>query len=241
VRRFEPHAARASITIAGLNDAAALRFDALWIVGLSAQRWPPAPRPHPMLPIAWQRERGVPGASSARELAFAQHMTARLAASAPTVVMSSPAAIEDYASAPSSLLDPSWPLLAHVDSALPTVDTIAAVRATECVADDRAPPYAGGKAPGGAGTIASQSTCPFQAMARRRPVGRALARWIRGAELCGAWPARPRDDGGVLAGRSLARGIDGARRARARGTRRQRRASRARHDSSRNAGASCRR
>jgi len=165
---FEPHAPRASITIAGLNDAAALRFDALWVVGLSAQRWPPAPRPHAMLPIAWQRERGVPGASAARELAFAQHVTARLAASAVTVVMSSPAAIEDYASAPSSLVDPAHPLLAHVVAALPTVDAIAAARTTEDVADDRAPPFAGPRAPGGAGTIASQSTCPFQAMARKR-------------------------------------------------------------------------
>lgn len=165
---FEPQAPRTAITIAGLNDAAALDFDALWVVGLSAQRWPPAPQPHPMLPVAWQRERGVPGASAARELAFARRVTARLAACADTVVMSAPAAMEDYESAPSALLDPAWPDLVVAAEGVSTIEAIVRARSMEDVADERAPPFGEGPAPGGAGTIASQSTCPFQAFARRR-------------------------------------------------------------------------
>ncbi len=166
--RFEPQAPRTTIAVVAVNDAAALEFDALWVAGLSAQRWPPAPQPHPMLPVTWQRERGVPGASSARELAFARHVTARLAACASEVVMSAPAAIEDYESAASALLDPAWPELAVTEARVPTVTAIARARSIEEIRDDRAPPFPGPGAPGGAGTLSSQSTCPFQAMARRR-------------------------------------------------------------------------
>ena len=47
--------------------------------GLSADRWPPAPAPNPLLPFAWQRERNVPRSSAKRELAFAETLTDTLA------------------------------------------------------------------------------------------------------------------------------------------------------------------
>ncbi|MFO1310889.1 MAG: PD-(D/E)XK nuclease family protein [Burkholderiales bacterium] len=166
--RFEPPSPRTPISVVPVDDAAALDFDALWVAGLSAQRWPPAPQPHPMLPVAWQRERGMPGASAARELAFARTVTARLSACASDVVMSAPAAIEDYESAVSSLVDPRWPELAMDSVPAAAAAVIAQARTMEEIRDDRAPPFPGPSAPGGAGTISSQSTCPFQAMARRR-------------------------------------------------------------------------
>ncbi|MFO1305699.1 MAG: PD-(D/E)XK nuclease family protein [Burkholderiales bacterium] len=166
--RFEASSPRAPIAIVSVNDAAALDFDALWVAGLSAQRWPPAPQPHPMLPVAWQRERGMPGASAARELAFARAVTARLATCAKDVVMSAPAAIEDYESATSALVDPAWPGVAMADAPPAAAEVIALARAIEEIRDDRAPPFTGPAAPGGAGTLGAQSTCPFQAMARRR-------------------------------------------------------------------------
>ena len=41
-----------------------LDFDALWITGLSADRWPPPAEPVPLLPIALQRQFGVLAASA---------------------------------------------------------------------------------------------------------------------------------------------------------------------------------
>ena len=165
---FQPESPRAAIGIMGTLEAAALDFDALWVVGLSAQRWPPPPQPNPMLPLAWQRERGVPRSSADRELAFARLVTARLASNALHVVMSAPAAIEDYPMAPSALIEASWPSFTPPSMRPATATQLAAARDIEAIVDDRAPVFAIPLAPGGAGTIAAQSTCPFKAMAERR-------------------------------------------------------------------------
>jgi probable DNA repair protein len=166
--KHQPTSPPTAIAVMDLEEASALSFDALWVTGLSAQRWPPAPQANPLLPLAWQRERRVPGSSPERELAHAERVTERLARSAPRVVMSAPRAVEDYESAPSALIGRDWPLLdlpkVEGDSAL----RIAATAALEAIRDDVAPPFDATDAPGGAGTLASQSTCPFQAMARRR-------------------------------------------------------------------------
>ncbi|MCC6195922.1 MAG: PD-(D/E)XK nuclease family protein, partial [Burkholderiales bacterium] len=165
---FHAETAPVAIVVVPIADAAALAFDALWVSGLTAQRWPPAPQPNPLLPLAWQRDRGVPRATPERELAQARLATQRLCGAAPVVVMSAPAAMEDYESAPSALIDARWPLL---DSGAVIEDSarrIARTKDIEAVRDDYAPPYAQPSAPGGAGTIDDQSTCPFRAMARRR-------------------------------------------------------------------------
>jgi len=166
--KYQPAPLPTAVTIMDLEEASALSFDALWVTGLSAQRWPPPPQPNPLLPLAWQRERRVPGSSPERELAHAARVTERLARSAPRVVMSAPRAVEDYESAPSALMGRDWPLLdlpqLEDDSAL----RVAATKALETIRDDAAPPFEATSAPGGAGTLASQSACPFQAMARRR-------------------------------------------------------------------------
>ena len=40
------------VQILGVLEAAGLPLDALWVAGLAAERWPPAPRPNPLLPLA---------------------------------------------------------------------------------------------------------------------------------------------------------------------------------------------
>ena len=47
-----------------------------------------APRPNPLLPLPWQRERNVPRSTAARELAYATALTAQFARAAPEVVFS---------------------------------------------------------------------------------------------------------------------------------------------------------
>jgi probable DNA repair protein len=165
---FQSESPPASIAIMGFLEAAALPFDALWVAGLSAQRWPPPARPNPLLPLRWQHERNVPRSSAARERGYAEVLTRHLARSAPIVVMSAPGVIEDYESAPSALIDAQWPQLAPLPDAIDSAQRIGQARDLESMADERAPALASGAAPGGAGAIAAQSTCPFQATARYR-------------------------------------------------------------------------
>ena len=81
---FQPEAPPARIEMLGVLEASGLEFDALWLAGMSAERWPPRVAPNPLLPLAWQRARGVPRADAAHALAFAQAATAAFAQRART-------------------------------------------------------------------------------------------------------------------------------------------------------------
>jgi probable DNA repair protein len=166
---FQPESAPARVQILGGLEAAGLPLDALWVAGLGADRWPPAPRPNPLLPLSWQRERDVPRSSAARELAYAKALTEQWARGAREVVFSCAETDGDQPSTMSPLVaaapmrprGPVWGSTAHAqfDSA----------PACEAMVDDQAPPYAeGAAAGGGAGMIAAQANCPFQAMAGYR-------------------------------------------------------------------------
>jgi len=167
---FEPEAPGARIRILGVLEAVGLSFDAVWVLGLSAEAWPRAPEPNPLLPIAWQRERDVPRATPARELAYARALTARLQASAPLVVFSHARTVDDHPSAPS-------PLIAHLPASSCTFPRrITAARAIfdgapalEQVEDVAMPPWPVGEPfRGGAALIDAQGACPFQSAARFR-------------------------------------------------------------------------
>jgi probable DNA repair protein len=165
---FQPEGNNAQVQILGLLEGTGLDFDALWVAGLSADRWPAAPRPNPLLPIAWQRDRGVPRASAQRELEYARMLTERFARAARSVVFSSPSGFDDPPLSPSALVlaHPPW-------RPLPVPETwsasIARGAPLESLADERAPPMPPGSAlRGGARAIQTQSDCPFQAVARHR-------------------------------------------------------------------------
>ncbi|MDH5287450.1 MAG: PD-(D/E)XK nuclease family protein [Betaproteobacteria bacterium] len=167
---FEPEAPGARVRILGVLEAAGLTFDAAWVAGLAAETWPGAPRPNPLLPIDWQRERNVPHASAAHELAYARALTAQLDACAGEVVFSYAARIDDHASAPS-------PLIAHLSALRETIERqpafaqrmFAARPALDSIADERAPGLPDGvPLRGGAALIEAQSACPFQAVGHHR-------------------------------------------------------------------------
>jgi ATP-dependent helicase/nuclease subunit B len=168
-RIFQPEGSDAPIQLLGILEGSGLAFDALWVAGLSADRWPPPPAPNPLLPLHWQRERNVPRASAERELAYARALTSRFALAAPEVVFSSAAAADDLPLAPSALLL-DFPEATAPPQAMRTwTHAIAASAQLDDIADDHAPPLgADATAPGGVGIVAAQSDCPFQAVARHR-------------------------------------------------------------------------
>jgi ATP-dependent helicase/nuclease subunit B len=165
---FQPEGGGAPVQILGVLEASGIAFDALWVLGLSADRWPPAPSPNPMLPLAWQRERQIPRAHSAGELAFARALTASFASAATEVIFSSASTVDDRPSSPSALIMayPEWPLPAPMPA---WSRMMAGDQRLESMTDDRAPPLSPGSiAPGGSRIVAAQSDCPFQAAARHR-------------------------------------------------------------------------
>jgi probable DNA repair protein len=168
---YQPESSEASVQILGLLEAQGLAFDALWIAGLGAERWPPAPEPNALLPVEWQRERDLPRSSAARELRFARELTRRLRSAAPDVVLSYVRGSEDDVDAPSALILDAPEIAADaIVSPVTTARALFARRpALEAIADESAPSLPPGtRARGGAGLFEKQSDCPFRAVAIHR-------------------------------------------------------------------------
>jgi ATP-dependent helicase/nuclease subunit B len=172
-RDFQPRATPAPIQVLGYLEAAVLEFDRLWVMGMDDERWPPAARPNPLLPLRLQAEKITPSSSAAERLVHAQRITAKLLAAAPAVIVSTPAHEGDAEHRPSPLI-----------AALPVLDatTLPAFRplaapyapaATERFGD--APvPLAASPARGGTSAIQHQAACPFRAFAEHRLGAEAL-------------------------------------------------------------------
>ncbi len=160
---FQPETVTAPIQIVGLLEAAGQPFDALWVAGLAAEAWPQPPRPHPLLPVPWQRQRNVPRSTAARELAYATSLTTDFTRAAPEVVFSYPANVDDHGCSP-SLLIPEAETYVGVASRERTTPA-----PREELVDDFAPSLAyPQRVRGGARLIEAQAACPFKAIATHR-------------------------------------------------------------------------
>ncbi|HQR48185.1 MAG TPA: PD-(D/E)XK nuclease family protein [Steroidobacteraceae bacterium] len=174
---FEPQELAAALTVIDPQTCAGMSFDALWICGLDAGRWPSPASPDPFLPREWQVRQRVPGATAELASLDARRLLSRLRASADEVILSVPGFDGDAPLQPSALLagvprgDVSgiWaaPSLARA--------TFAARPEPERLVDGAMPPIArGATAQGGARLIETQSACPFRAQAEFRLGARAL-------------------------------------------------------------------
>ncbi len=168
---FQPESPVPPVQILGILEAAGQDFDALWITGMAAERWPPSPTPSPLLPPGWQRSRGVARADADLSLAFATALTRSFAVSA-ALVIASHARIEDGQERAGSALVADWPPAAPEEfpgTAGYAAQLAAAAPPLEAIADAQAPPLPGQTAVrGGVDVIERQSTCAFQAFARHR-------------------------------------------------------------------------
>ena len=186
-RLFQPETrGRPCIQVLGVLESAGLWFDALWVMGMNDDLWPPPPRPNPLLPVEQLRALGATHASAEIELDFARRVHERLTRSAPEVHFS-------YALADGNqVLRPS-PLIAgipHADRApAAEVSTLArqlageAGTAIEPVADSLAPPVADGeKVPGGSWLLRAQAICPAWAYFQYRLGGEAMDDAVEGLD-----------------------------------------------------------
>lgn len=89
--QFEPRVEYAQpILIVGIEDAAGLSCDALYLADVSADRFPGSPSVSPYLPLEQQRAAGVPGASPGLQLQQARRLALHLQALAPEVHLYAP-------------------------------------------------------------------------------------------------------------------------------------------------------
>jgi ATP-dependent helicase/nuclease subunit B len=169
---FQTKTDDAPVQILGTLEAAGMRFDHLWIVGMHDEEMPATPKPNPFLPIRLQRSHRVARASAERELEFARTVVNGLLASAPDVVVSYPASDGERP------LEPS-PLIAHLSPHRPEELAWSAARhfATiihesgerESLVDEQGPAVAPGvPVHGGTSILRDQAACGFRAFATHR-------------------------------------------------------------------------
>lgn len=165
------------IQVMGHLEAAGLRFDHLWLMGLHEEALPFPPQPNPFLPLPLQKERGMPHAGAERELDFARNVAARLLAAAPTIRASYPGQREGSESRPSPFIRelpaaeaPLAPLRR------PTIQARNLPAPLERIRDPQAPSLSvGEEISGGTDLLKDQALCPFRAFARHRLSAQALA------------------------------------------------------------------
>ena len=102
---FQPESDAAAVQLLGSLEASGAQFDAIWISGLTAAKWPAAAAPSPLLSRQLQRVKGMPDADPADTLEYARTTLSRLLGSAGTVVCSYPESDDDAEQTVSHLLD----------------------------------------------------------------------------------------------------------------------------------------
>ncbi len=188
-RLFQPETrGRPAIQVLGVLESAGLDFDALWVMGMNDDQWPPPPRPSPLLPAERQRAAGSAHASAEVELDFARRVHARLLAAAPEVTFSFARADGNRLLRPSPLLAglplaeaaPSPPATPAGQAAADPADPAGAI---ERIDDAQAPPVAPGeKVAGGSWLLRAQAICPAWAYYQFRLGGEAMDEAVEGLD-----------------------------------------------------------
>ena len=167
--RFQVEDEGAPVQVMGMLEAAGLRFDHLWIMGLHDEALPAAANPNPFLPTSLQRQRRLPHSSAEHELDFANTLMERLLASAPDVALSYPETEGDRTLAPSALVAGGWWLEEEQQPR-----RVHASAVFDEIADEMGPALVQGDSTGGASLFKDMAACPFRAFAKHRLAARPL-------------------------------------------------------------------
>ena len=174
ITRFQVEDEGAPVQVMGMLEAAGLRFDHLWIMGLHDEALPAAANPNPFLPTFQQRQHRLPHSSAEHELEFAAKLMERLLASAPEVVLSYPETEGDRVLAPTPLVAAGdW----LSDSQERADDWILRMRASAVfdeIHDETAPELVQSDSTGGSTLFKDMAACPFRAFAKHRLAAKPL-------------------------------------------------------------------
>ncbi len=161
----------APIQVVGVLEAAGSHFDGMWVTGLHADSWPPAPVPSPFLPLPFQREALVPGGSSEERLRYATQVTNRLLRSAPEVIFSWPAKQGDQQLTVSALIESfeeTVPAALGIENFEAAPQLLFGSGAESTVVDEAGPELTEAVTKGGTKIFQLQAQCPFRAFTQIR-------------------------------------------------------------------------
>ncbi len=171
VTAFEPQEIAAPLLVIDPDTALGMHFDATWVCGLDAARWPPPANPDPFLPREWQARQGIPGATAELSEQQSRRTLQRLLASAVTALCSVPRFEDDAPLLPSALVA-ELPRLAAVSlwpGTLASSAQFAARPALETLVDGSLPAFAPHEVvKGGTRLLELQAACPFRAAVELR-------------------------------------------------------------------------
>jgi probable DNA repair protein len=167
---FQAQTGIAPIWISGALVDPWLDFDALWVAGLSEERWPPRAEPVPLVPITLQRRFGVIAASADTQLDAARELQSRWARRAPLLhfsyartsagaaraAVASPLLLGAPVSVAAAEPQPHWRRLQ------------AQAPAFELLRDEDGPPLESGESLRGVASLRAQSLCAFRGFAVTR-------------------------------------------------------------------------
>ena len=165
---FQPESGEPAVFVLDAYEDPGVRFDSLWVAGLTAPAWPRAVSVDPLLPIEIQRELGMPGVTPESCVAEAQAIIASWRADAAALVLSSPQFENDTEVDETPLLPVAATELA-VPASPPTRERLAFDAASfEPVLEAPMPPLATGHVKGGARLLELQAKCAFRAFGELR-------------------------------------------------------------------------
>ena len=166
---FQPEAiGNVHIQLLGLLETPALALDAVWVMNMNDQHWPPAVKLNPLLPAELQRNIGIPNASADVQSTFANIVQNRINHCAPDITFSYALKEEDRELRASPLL-----IKQHAQELTSTLKTLAetlAVPASMQMLDDDIAPIvlSDEKLRGGTKLFATQAICPAWAFYQYR-------------------------------------------------------------------------
>jgi len=165
-----PAADGGGMQLLGMDEAAGLCFDHVFVLGMDEERWPMMARPDPFIPVPVQQHVGMASASAALAFAESERLWRHVLHSAPVIEASFaqqqqgkkllPSPMCTTAATPVLPLAPAWREL------MPGIDV--------CTAPFTAVPLATDKVPGGSLALRDQSACPFRYVVSHRLSVRAL-------------------------------------------------------------------
>ncbi|HUW98343.1 MAG TPA: PD-(D/E)XK nuclease family protein [Acidiferrobacter sp.] len=176
-RVFQPGGeGEARLQIMGPLEAVGLPFAGLWVANLHDGVWPTMRQPHPLLPLAFQREHHFPHAHLEDDVHYAEALTEYFAAAAPEVYLSAAHHDGKDPQRPSRLLANFAPEVGAAPVFVGRAGRIFAARSPLEQMPEGSVPLAAPRARGyGTGLFAAQASCPFKAASQYRLQAEALA------------------------------------------------------------------
>ncbi len=166
---FRPAPGLANVQIMGFLEASNLHFDQAFILSMDDNTWPPAARPHPLIPIEIQILHQTPHANSEREWLYAQNVWSHLLHVTPHLHVSYAKTRDQQDVLPSPFLNGlSQEKELAFQSQRYATQLQNNITPLQDMAAQNLPVASVETIRGGTGILASQSACAFQAFAKYR-------------------------------------------------------------------------